>query len=192
MDSPRRRCLAALATVALIAAVAPASAQAACRSAGRTVIKQTQLVIYLVDEPSEYRGCHVRSGRVTRLRTTGKSYTPEQVVAHGTHATVVESVFVFDIGVSPRKIVSLWDLRRGRKFRSREVTADSDIALIDSPQGDPVTAILYVRDGKRVLDVVYDRGSRRLSTAAVRNRSVTVTGRTVSWVEGGRRRSRKV
>ena len=192
MDSPRRRCLAALAILSAFAAVAPASAQAACRSAGRPVIKQTQLVIYLVNEPFEYRGCHVQSGRVTRLRTTGTAYTPEQIVAHGTHATVVESTFIFDIGVSPRKLVSLWDLKRGRKFRSQEVTSDSDVVLIDSPQGDPVTAILYVSRGKRVLDVVYDRGSRRLSTRSVRNRSVRVSGRTVRWVEGGRRRSRTV
>jgi hypothetical protein len=189
--SPRRRCLTALPMLALIAALAPASAQATCRSAGRPVIKQTQLVIYLVDDPFEYRGCHVQSGRVTRLRT-GPRNTPEQIAAHGTHATLVESLFADDIGILEEKRVSIWDLRRGRVFRTRAVTPDAGVGLIDSPQGDPVTAIVYLSKGKRVLDVIYDRGSRRLSTRAVRNRSVTVTGRTVRWVEGGRRRSRTV
>jgi hypothetical protein len=40
--------------------------------------------------------------------------------------------------------------------------------------------------------VVYDKGEKRLSTGAVKRRSVKVSGRKITWTEDGKKRSKRV
>jgi hypothetical protein len=175
------------------------AAAATCKSRGQAVIKQRQLTIYFVQTAtgSEYRGCDVPTGRVTRLVTKGQSYATEQIAAHGRHATVVEAIDPFGAGPTQKRVVTIWDLRRGRVFTALEIDTEPERSrpvpqLVDSPEGDPVTAVSYLTGGKRVLDVVSNKGSRRLSDGGVKPGSVKVSERTVRWVEGTKRRSRKV
>jgi hypothetical protein len=198
----RRRptALALAAALAIVGAAVPADATAkTCRSRGEAVIKQRQLVIYFVvaGTRTEYRGCDVKTGRVTRLVTKGQSYSSEQVVAHGRHATVVELTDPFGMSPVPTKVVTIWDLARGRPFATEEIAVESERSrpapeLVDSPEGDPVTAVSYLTDGKRVLDAVSNKGTRRLSEGRVKPGSVKVSGRTIRWIEGSKRKSRKV
>ena len=175
-------------------------AAAKCKSRGEAVIKQRQLIIYFVVGANgpEYRGCDVKTSRVTRLVTAGQNLSAEQIVAHGSHATVVETTDPFGMGgPTVNKIVTIWDLRRGRPFAAEQIAVEEERSrpapqLIDSPEGDPVTAVSYLSGGKRVLDAVSNKGMRRLSEGGVKAGSVSVSERTVRWTEGSRRRSRKV
>jgi hypothetical protein len=200
MSLPRRRSalLVALALASAGAAM-PAQAAAKCRSRGEAVIKQRGLIIYYVQTATgaEYRGCDVATSRVTRLVTKGESYGTEQVVAHGRHATVVESTDPFGAGPAESKVVTIWDLRRGRPYAADKIAAEPERTrpvpqLVDSPEGDPVTAVSYLSDGKRVLDAVSNKGVKRLSDGGVKPGSVRVSERTIRWTEGSRKRSRKV
>ena len=186
-------------SLAIVACAVPAAAAAKCRSSGQAVIKQRQLVIYFVTSSSgsEYRGCDVATGRVTRLVTKGQNYATEQVVAHGRHATVVESKDPFGGSALVGKVVTIWDLRRGRPFATDEIDVEPERSrpapqLVDSPEGDPVTAVTYLSGGKRVLDAVSNKGTKRLSDGGVKAGSVKVSERTIRWIEGSKRRSRKV
>ena len=174
-------------------------AAAKCKSRGEPVIKQRQLVIYFVQTASgaEYRGCDVATSRVTRLVTKGQSYATEQIVAHGRHATVVEAIDPFATSETQKKVVTIWDLRRGRPLAADEIDAEFERSrpvpqLVDSPEGDPVTAVSYLSGGKRVLDAVSNKGVKHLSAGGVKPGSVKVSKRTIRWVEGSKRRSRKV
>src|SRR3954467_4002538 len=120
-------------------------AAAKCKSRGDAVIKQRQLIIYFVQSATgaEYRGCDVKTSRVTRLVTKGQSYSTEQIAAHGRHATVVESVDPFGPSAVQKKVVTIWDLARGRPFATDEVEAESGPQLFDDIFGDPVTAVSY-------------------------------------------------
>jgi hypothetical protein len=198
----RRRALVRAAVLSLVIAVSPAAvgeAAAKCKSSGQQVIKQRQLIIYFVQTStgSEYRGCDIATSRVTRLVTKGQSYATEQVVAHGRHATVVEAVDPFGAAETQKKVVTIWDLRRGRPFAAHEIDAEFERSrpvpqLVDSPEGDPVTAVSYLTGGKRVLEAVSNKGVKRLSAGGVKPGSVKVSERTIRWVEGSRRRSKKV
>ena len=183
----------------VVSPVGVGQAAAACKSRGQAVIKQRQLIIYFVRTSSgfEYRGCDVRTSRVTRLITHGQSYVTEQVVAHGRHATVVESTDPFPMTPTVKKVVTIWNLARGRAYRAHEVDVEQERSrlapsLVDSPEGDPVTAISYLSGNKRVLDAISNKGVTRLSDGGVKASSVRVSERTIRWVEGSRRRSRKV
>ena len=202
MLKPRSRALVRALVLSVALVVGPAGvgeAAAKCKSRGEAVIKQRQLTIYFVQTATgaEYRGCDVATSRVTRLVTKGQSYSTEQIVAHGRHATVVEAVDPFSTSEAQKKVVTIWDLRRGRPFATDEIDAEFERSrpvpqLFDDVLGDPVTAVTYVTGGKRVLDVVSNKGRKRLSEGGVKPNSVSVSGRVVRWVEGSKRRSRKV
>ena len=87
----------------------------------------------------------------------------------------------------------MWNLKTGKKFATHELPGDVDLGFADSPFGDPITALVYLEGHTRVLDVIYDKGYKRLSTKSVKNKSVTVDrGRIVRWTEGSKRRSKKL
>jgi hypothetical protein len=189
----------ALALVVVLGPVGVGQAAAKCKSRGEAVIKQRQLTIYFVQTATgaEYRGCDVKTSRVTRLVTKGQSYSTEQIVAHGRHATVVESVDPFSTSDTQKKVVTIWDLRRGRPFATDEIDTEFERSrpvpqLSDDVLGDPVTAVSYLTGGKRVLDVVSDKGTKRLSDGGLKAGSVSVSGRVVRWTEGSKKRSKKV
>jgi hypothetical protein len=200
----KRRRVPAILTLALVLTLVPTglggAATKSCKSPGRAVIRQTGLVVYLVTTGgrAEYRGCDRSTGRVTRLITRGRSLDAEQVVAHGRHATVAESGPYDPASPTVTKVVTLWDLSRGRTFSKLTIDAADEPTrpspqLFDSPSGDPVTAVLYLQeDGTRVLQALTDKGTRKLSSASVTAGSVNVTGRTVSWTEGTRKRTRRL
>jgi hypothetical protein len=202
MRPPRSRALLAALVLSLAVVLGPigvGQAAAACKSRGQAVIKQRQLIIYFVQTATgaEYRGCDVKTGRVTRLVTKGQSYSTEQIVAHGRHATVVEAVDPFSQSDLQKKVVTIWDLAKGKPFAAREIEAEFERSrpvpqLSDDIFGDPVTAISYISGGKRVLDVVSNKGARQLSAGGVKAGSVTVGKRVVRWTEGSKKRSKKV
>jgi hypothetical protein len=179
--------------------VGAGEAAAKCKSRGEAVIKQRQLIIYFVQTATgaEYRGCDVKTSRVTRLVTKGQSYSTEQIVAHGRHATVVESVDPFSTSDSQKKVVTIWDLARGKPFATDEIEAEFERSrpvpqLFDDGFGDPVTAVSYLTGGKRVLDVVSNKGRKRLSDGGVKPNSVSVSQRVVRWTEGSKKKSKKI
>ena len=201
LNLPSRALLRALVlSVALVLGpVGVGEAAAKCKSRGEAVIKQRQLIIYFVETATgaEYRGCDVKTSRVTRLVTKGQTYSTEQIAAHGRHATVVEAIDPFSTSDVQKKVVTIWDLRRGKPFATDEIDAEFERSrpvpqLFDDVLGDPVTAVSYLTGGKRVLDVVSDNGTKRLSEGGVKPNSVSVSGRVVRWTEGSKRRSRKV
>ena len=187
-----------LGVVGASVAAGPAAA-ATCKSRGQKVITQRQLIIYFVQTSTgaEYRGCDVKTGRVTRLVTKGQSYATEQIAAHGRHATVVESIDPFSTSETQKKVVTIWNLAKGKPYAALEIDAEFERSravpeLFDDVLGDPVTAVTYVSGGKRVLDVVSNKGTRRLSEGGVKPKSVKVSGRVVRWTEGSKKRSKKV
>jgi hypothetical protein len=165
-----------------------------CRSSGQAVINQAKQVIYFVPSRFEYRGCYKRTGRVTTLVTRGEDFTTEGVVAHGTHATVLERKPPAPGATWVERVVTNWNVKTGRPFAALTVQPETNEAVMyDDVLGDPVTAVTYVVDGKRVVDVVYDKGTKRLSgDGSVKSRSVKVSDRRVSWVEDGRKRAKRV
>src|SRR3954451_14830014 len=199
---PRSRALLRAVVLSLALVVGPVGvgqAAAKCKSRGQAVIKQRQLIIYFVETSTgaEYRGCDVATSRVTRLVTKGQTYSSEQITAHGRHATVVEAVDPFGTSDVQKKVVTIWDLRRGRPFATDEIDTEFERSrpvpqLFDDVLGDPVTAVSYLTGGKRVLDVVSDKGTKRLSEGGVKPNSVSVSKRVVRWTEGSKKRSKKV
>jgi hypothetical protein len=182
-----------MAALALVAATPGHAGSGRCSTSGQAVIKQMQQVIYFVPSKNEYRGCYAKTGRVTRLITRG--FSTSGVVAHGTHATVLESPDAPPTGDVEQWQLSLWNVKTGKKFRSHGITADpaGSLELVDDVLGDPVTAVAYVEPGgTRVLDVIYDKGAKRLSTGAVKQRSTKVSGRKITWTEDGKKRSKRV
>ena len=165
-----------------------------CRSSGQAVINQAQQVIYFVPSRFEYRGCYKRTGRVTTLVTRGENYSTEGVVAHGTHATVLERKPPAPEATGLERVITNWNVKTGRPFAALTIQPETnETVMVDDVLDDPVTAVTYIDEGKRVVDVVYDKGTRRLSgDGSVKSRSVKVSGRRVSWVEGGRKRAKRV
>jgi hypothetical protein len=158
------------------------------------VIRQQKQIIYFLPSRFQYRGCYKRTGRVTTLVTPGEDYQTEGVVAHGTHATVLERKPPTPGAAGLERVITNWNVKTGRPFAALTIQPETgETVMYDDVLGDPVTAVTYIVDGKRVVDVVYDKGTRRLSGGgSVKSRSVKVSDRRVSWVEGGRRRAKRV
>src|SRR4051812_45904795 len=182
-----------LGALGLAAATPGHAGSGKCSSSGQAVITQRQQVIYFVPSKFEYRGCYAKTGRVTRLITRG--FSARGVVAHGTHATILEAPDAPSAGDVEQWQLSLWNVKTGKKFQSYAITVDpaGSLELVDDVLGDPVTAIGYVEPGgTRVLDVIYDKGVKRLSTGAVKRGSTKVSGRKITWTEDGKKRSKRV
>jgi hypothetical protein len=127
-----------------------------------------------------------REGRVTKLLIDGNNFDDLGVVSHNLHATVLESSATSSGGDDP-VLVTIWNLASGRADATDRFTPRGDPALIDSPQGDEVTAIVYKKSGKNVLDGVSSRGVFHLARSSSH---VTVHGRTVTWTSDGHTHSR--
>ena len=174
---------------ALVAAEAGPSAAGTgkCHSSGKKVIAVDQLVIYLKDV---YVGCYTKTGLSTRL-VSHSGYDPFAVFAHGTHATVVDAP---PLGESNGKVaLTIWNLKKGKPYTTHELSENLRLSFLDSPYGDPITLVSYREHHKTVLDVIYDKGYKRLSTKSIKPSSVSLgRGRVVRWTEGSRKRSKRL
>jgi hypothetical protein len=183
------------ATAVAVAAVLliPAGGTAAtdkCHHSGDKVISVDQLVIYFAS--NSYYGCYTKTGRVTHL-VSHKGYFPGAVFAHGSHATVTDAPPITIQGPADSQFVTMWNLKTGKKYATHEYGGDVGLGFVDSPYGDPITAIAYLEGHTRVLDVIYDKGFKRLSAKSVKNKSVSIgPGRVVRWTEGSKKRSAKL
>jgi hypothetical protein len=169
---------------------AGAAATNKCHHSGDKVISVDQLVIYF--SGSSYYGCYTKTGKVTHL-VSHKGYFPYSVFAHGSHATVTDAGPLTIQGPADTQFVTFWNLKTGKKYETHEYGGGVDLGFVDSPYGDPITAIVYLDGHTRVLDVIYDKGFKRLSTKSVKNKSVTIgPGRVVRWTEGSKKRSARL
>ena len=185
-----RRLLLTLLAAALVAAGAgPAAAGTGkCHSSGKKVIAVDHLVIYLKDV---YVGCYTKTGLRTRL-VSHPGYDPFAVFAHGTHATVVDGP-PLDAPPTGKVALTMWNLKKGKPFTTHELSDKLRLQFLDSPYGDPITLVSYREQHKVVLDVIYDKGYKRLSTKSIKPISVSIgRGRVVRWTEGSRKRSAKL
>ena len=187
-----RRLLPLLAIAAALAAAGAGPVTAAgtgkCHSSGKRVITVDKLVIYLKDV---YVGCYTKTGRKTRL-VSHSGYDPFAVFAHGTHATVVDAP---SLNQEPTGKVTLtiWNLKSGKPFTMHELSDRLRLSFLDSPYGDPITLVSYREHKQTVLDVIYDKGYKRLSTKSIKPKTVSIgPGRVVRWTEGSRKRSKKL
>ena len=185
-----RRLLSILALAAVLGAAnaAPATAGTGkCHSGGERVIAVDRLVIYLKDV---YIGCFTKTGRRTRL-VSHPGYDPFAVFAHGTHATVVDGP---PIGEPTGKVsLTMWNLKRGKPYTTHELSDELHLSFLDSPYGDPITLVSYKQHHETVLDVIYDKGYKRLSERSIKPSSVSLgPGRVARWTEGSRKRSAKL
>src|SRR3954465_11353647 len=172
--------LAAALTAAGAAPVAAGTGK--CHSSGKKVIAVNQVVIYLKDV---YVGCYTKTGRITRL-VSHPGYDPFAVFAHGSHATVLDAP---PLNAPTGKVVlTMWNLKSGKPFTMHELSDKLDLSFLDSPYGDPITLVSYRQHHKRVLDVIYDKGYKRLSDKSVKASSVALLrGRIARWTEGSRK-----
>jgi hypothetical protein len=173
------------ATVLAGATAGPAAAGTGkCHSGGKQVIAVDRLVIYLKDV---YVGCFTKTGRKTRL-VSHAGWDPFAVFAHGTHATVVDGP---PIGQPTGKVaLTMWNLKRGKPFTTHQLSDQLNLSFLDSPYGDPITLVAYRQHGKVNLDVISDKGYKRLSDKSIKPSSVSLgPGRVARWKEGSKRRS---
>jgi hypothetical protein len=182
-----------LTSTLVVAALVGASAGSAaagtgkCHSSGKQVIAVDRLVIYQKDV---YVGCFTKTGRTTRL-VSHPGYDPFAVFAHGTHATVVDGPPVE--APTGKVVLTMWNLKRGKPYTMHELSDNLDLSFLDSPYGDPITLVSYREDHKRVLDVIYDKGYKRLSKKSIKPSSVELgPNRVARWSEGSKRRSAKL
>jgi hypothetical protein len=178
-----------VAATALVAAGAgPASAGTGkCPSGGKKVITVDRLVIYQKDV---FVGCFTKTGRTTRL-VSHPGYDPFGVVAHGTHATVVDAPPVTQ--PTGKLSLTMWNLKTGKQFTTHELSDSLNLSFLDSPYGDPVTLVAYQEHGRNVLDAITNKGYRRLSDKSVKLKTVTLDrNRVAHWKEGSKRRSAKL
>jgi hypothetical protein len=186
-----RRLLPILIAAALVGAATPPASAAGtgkCHSGGKQVLAVNRVVIYLKDV---YVGCFTGTGRKTRL-VSHAGYDPAAVFAHGSHATVVDRP---PLTAEPTGKVSLtmWSLKKGKQFTTHELSDELNLSFLDSPYGDPITLVAYQEHGKNVLDVIYDKGYKRLSKKSVKLKTVTLgPGRVARWTEGSKKRSKKL
>src|SRR4051794_14632665 len=180
--------LIATALVAAAAATGPASAGTGkCHSSGKKVIAVDRLVIYLKDV---YVGCYTKTGLKTRL-VSHAGYDPFAVFAHGSHATVVDGPPVDQ--PTGKVVLTMWNLKKGKPFTMHELSDSLRLSFLDSPYGDPITLVSYREHKKTVLDVIYDKGYKRLSTGSIKPSTVSLgPGRVAHWTEGSRKRSAKL
>jgi hypothetical protein len=179
-----------LAAAALAAAAGPV-AQAGtgkCHSSGKQVIAVDQVVIYLKDV---YVGCYTKTGRKTRL-VSHSGYDPFAVFAHGSHATVVDGPSL-NQPPTGKVVLAIWNLKKGKPYTTHELSDKLRLAFLDSPYGDPITLVSYREHKKTVLDVIYDKGYKRLSEASIKPKTVSLgPGRVARWTEGTKKRSKKL
>jgi hypothetical protein len=178
-----------LIVAALIAANAgPATAATGrCHSSGKQVIAVDRLVIYLKDV---YVGCYTKTGRRTQL-VSHPGYDPFAVFAHGTHATVVDGPPVD--APTGKVVLTMWNLKTGTPYTMHELSDRLQLSFLDSPYGDPITLVSYREHHKRVLDVIYDKGYKRLSNKSIKPSSVALgPNRVARWSEGSKKRSAKL
>src|SRR4051794_11036954 len=158
-----------------------------CHSSGKKVIAVDKLVIYLKDV---YVGCYTKTGRRTRL-VSHAGYDPFAVFAHGTHATVVDGPPVNE--PTGKVVLTIWNLKTGKPFTKHELSDNLRLSFLDSPYGDPITLVSYREHGTTVLDAIYDKGYKRLSTKSIKPSSVSLgPGRVARWTEGTRKRSARL
>jgi hypothetical protein len=183
-----RRLLPILTLAAALGAAAGPVAQAGtgkCHSSGKKVIAVNQVVIYLKDV---YVGCYTKTGRKTRL-VSHAGYDPFAVFAHGSHATVVDGPPVNQ--PTGKVVLTIWNLKKGKPFTMHELSDNLRLSFLDSPYGDPITLVSYREHKKTVLDVIYDKGYKRLSTKSIKPSTVSLgPGRVARWTEGSRKRSK--
>jgi hypothetical protein len=190
----RRLALVAAAVLATAAAAAAATGPASagtgkCHSSGKKVIAVDRLVIYL--KGGVYVGCYTKTGRKTPL-VSHPDYDPFAVFAHGTHATVVDGP-PLDAPPTGKVVLTIWNLNKGTPFTKHELSDKLRLSFLDSPYGDPITLVSYRQHHERVLDVIYDKGYKRLSKKSVKASSVSLgPGRVARWTEGSRKRSAKL
>src|SRR3954470_16064990 len=185
-----RTLLPALVAAALVAAgVGPATAGTGkCHSSGKKVIAVDRLVIYL---KGVYVGCYTKTGRSTRL-VSPPGYDPFAVFAHGTHATVVDAP-PLDAAPTGKVVLTIWNLKKGKPFTKHELSDKLRLRFLDSPYGDPITLVSYREHHTTVLDVIYDKGYKRLSKKPIKPSSVSLgPNRVAHWTEGSRKRSAKL
>jgi hypothetical protein len=183
-------CATAAVAAALLVAGPGTAATNKCHSSGEKVIAVDQLVIYF--KSNEYVGCYTKTGRLTKL-VSHSGYFPFGVIAHGTHATVIDGPPLTVQAPADVQVVTMWNLKTGKKFTTHELPGDVELGYADSPYGDPITAFTYLEGHTRVLDVIFDKGYERLSTKSVKNKSVSIDrGRIVRWTEGSKKRSKKL
>jgi hypothetical protein len=188
-----RRLVPILVAAALVAAAATTGPAAAgtgkCHSSGKKVIAVDRLVIYF--KGGVYVGCYTKTGLKTRL-VSHADYDPFAVFAHGTHATVVDAP-PLDAPPTGKVTLTIWNLKKGTPFTKHELSDKLRLEFLDSPYGDPITLVSYRQDKKRVLDVIYDKGYKRLSKKSIKASSVSLgPGRVARWTEGSRKRSAKL
>jgi hypothetical protein len=185
-----RRLLPILTVAAALVAASPGPVTAAsgkCHSSGKKVIAVDRLVIYLKDV---YVGCYTKTGRITRL-VSHAGYDPFAVFAHGTHATVVDGPPIDQ--PTGKVVLTMWNLKTGKPYTMHELSDNLRLSFLDSPYGDPITLVAYREHKKNVLDVIYDKGYKRLSTGSIKPSTVSLgPGRVARWTEGSRKRSRKL
>src|SRR4051795_11008857 len=159
-----------------------------CHSSGKKVIAVDRLVIYLKDV---YVGCYTKTGLKTRL-VSHAGYDPFAVFAHGTHATVVDGPSLSQPSTG-KVVLTIWNLKKGKPYTMHELSDRLRLQFLDSPYGDPITLVSYREHKKTVLDVIYDKGYKRLSTKSIKPKTVSFgPGRVVRWSEGSRKRSKKL
>ena len=180
-----------LAAAALAAVTVGPVAQAGtgkCHSSGKRVITVDKVVIYL---KNVYIGCYTKTGRITRL-VSHSGYDPFAVFAHGTHATVVDGPS-FSQPPTGKVVLTIWNLKAGKPYTMHELSDKLRLSFLDSPYGDPITLVSYREHKKTVLDVIYDKGYKRLSTKSINPKTVSLgPGRVARWTEGSRKRSKKL
>src|SRR3954451_19269733 len=147
---------AAVAAALAIAFAGPGEAATnKCHSSGEKVIAVDQLVIYFKGD--SYVGCYTKTGRLTKL-VSHKGYFPSGVFAHGSHATVLDAPPLTIQGPAETQVVTMWNLKTGKQYATHELPGDVELGYVDSPYGDPITALVYLDGHTRVLDVIYDKG----------------------------------
>src|SRR4051812_22762249 len=179
--------LVAAAALAVAGAAPVAAGTGKCHSSGKKVIAVNQVVIYLKDV---YVGCYTKTGRITRL-VSHPGYDPFAVFAHGSHATVVDGPPVDQ--PTGKVVLTMWNLKKGKPFTTHELSDSLHLSFLDSPYGDPITLVSYREHKKTVLDVIYDKGYKRLSKNSIKPSTVSLgPGRVARWTEGSRKRSAKL
>lgn len=176
----------AVVTLIVLGLAGAASAQAKCRGLpprAKLDIRHPQSTIY--DAAGVFYGCDLASGRVTKLLIDGATYDDFGVFSHNLHATVLET----SSASNRERLLAIWNLASGHADAVDRFTSSRVLAVVDSPQGQEVTAIVYRASGHNVLDAVSSRGTFHLATEVSH---VTVQGRTVSWTSGGGSHSRTV
>jgi hypothetical protein len=185
-----RRLLPILTVAAALVAAGPVTAAGTgkCHSSGQRVITVDKVVIYLKDV---YVGCYTKTGLKTRL-VSHAGYDPFAVFAHGTHATVVDAPSLSQPPTG-KVVLTMWNLKKGKPYTMHELSDKLHLSFLDSPYGDPITLVAYREHKKTVLDVIYDKGYKRLSKGSIKPKTVSLgPGRVARWTEGSKKRSKKL